>query len=182
MANVGRFAVAAVMLTLLVGCGAARQLELVRVGPSPGPVGPCSHQPLSAPGTWKAYCWQDLNLELAFPRNWNNSAFHPLLFRGDDGWVELGTLKDEDSWTALDACRDVAEHSWSYGTSPRIESLKVTGRDACIVLPSGDVQDTTTSHARLAIKLKPSGSGVSFILITADPRFIWEIADSVQVV
>src|SRR5262245_47795796 len=107
------------MSMLLVGCGAVQRSELVRVQSKFGPVGPCSQQRLSAPSTWKAYCWQDFNMELAFPRNWNNSVLHPLLFRGDDGWVEMGTLKDEDSWTALDACRDVAEHTWSYGTSPR---------------------------------------------------------------
>ena len=182
MAKVARFAVVAVMSTLLVGCGASQRMEQLRVRSSPGPVGPCSHQRLSAPSTWKAYCAQDLNLELAFPPDWNNSASHPLLFRGDDGWVELGTLKDEDSWTALDACRDVAEHSWSYGTSPRIEALIVSGHDACIVLPSEDVQGSTSSHARLAIKLTPSGSDVSFILITADPRFMRAISDSVQIV
>jgi TolB protein len=90
------------------------------------------------PDDWKAFVDEQLHVAFRYPKTWKTSPvyYDRTYFGGPDGEVQLDAAGGPN---IKDACRGSAEHHLRpYGEHPVIRSMKIGGRNACLVWPSAD--------------------------------------------
>lgn len=104
-------------------------------------------------GSWKTYTNSVYRVVLRHPAEWQGpvqgtAARH----EGPSGFFDLGAVSGGGA-TLKEVCRSEAGHRLNpYGTRPRIESLRVQGREACLILPSSDQAREMKGQAQLLVR------------------------------
>ena len=135
-----------------------------------------------ARANWQRYNSSTYRVSFQYPRNWKQVKDQPERFRGSDGSFFVSAMSTP---SLQEGCRSLANHRLlPYGSKPKIQSLKIQGESACLILPSADQTREQKGESTLIVRYpKPVrvGSGTySYFMLYADKQHIVEIAKTLK--
>lgn len=147
-----------------------------------GAVAAPAQTPTPSPLRTAEYVDSDFGVRLAYPAEWSFVyGYGAPRFEGASGFVMLDAALAP---SVEEVCRNAATHTFEpYGSKPRIETLTVDGRDACVVLPSADQPIQRFRSAELAVLAPRLVYGQYPVLVVhVDLDHVMEIARSLKFV
>lgn len=130
------------------------------------------------------YTNKDYKVSLKYPPEWRANSSER--YEGKDGFFQIGAVNGEGMTIDEVAELDANHKLLPYGSEPKIESIKINGQEARLILPSEDQPDEMKGQAEIIIKY-PSpvtiGSGIySYFVLWADKEHIKSIGDTIKFV
>lgn len=126
---------------------------------------------------WKVYSNSTYNVTFQYPASWQP-------YEGEDGFFQLSAISGE-GLPIDEVYRFEAYHKLQpYGSQPKIESLKIEGQEARLILPSDDQPQEIRSQAGLIIQypnpIQISGTTYYYFVLWAEQNHIRKIAETLR--
>lgn len=136
-------------------------------------------------GGWKTYSNRVYRVVLRHPPEWQGPMEGTAVrHEGTSGFFDLGAASGGGA-TLNEVCRSDAGHKLNpFGTRPRIESLRVQGQEACLILPSSDQPRDMKGHSQLLVRypepVQVGGSRYELLALYADRDHVRAIARTLR--
>jgi TolB protein len=133
---------------------------------------------------WGTITDHTFGVSFRYPAGWQPAdAGEPgARFAGEDGFFEIGAMGGDSLDDVVAA--EAGHHLRPYGSQPIIESLRVAGQEARLILPASDQPSGMAAQAALIVRYpRPvtlSGQSVPFFVLWADAAHIRTIAQTLQ--
>lgn len=133
---------------------------------------------------WTTYANPLFGIVLQYPAHWQPQPGYERRFAGADGFFQLAAISGEG--ITIDQVADNEAHHklQSYGSDPRIEELRLQGRETRLIFPSADQPETMGNQAGLIIHLPQpieiSGPKYEYLILWVDQNHIRAIAQTIK--
>ena len=133
---------------------------------------------------WDTYTDPQFKVALSYPANWQKDDSGNAIYSSLDGFIQLSAVGSEAP-TANEICANEldanARKEPRFGTTPKLEYLKIDGQVACLILPSEDQAKAQRGLSLLAIQFPDSLAPQPYILLLfADKDHIHRIGETVK--
>jgi len=131
---------------------------------------------------WEEYTDKELQVTFRHPKEWKPSPayYDRTYFGGADGALQLSAAGAD---TPLKGCQSAATHHLQpFGSHPRIRSLRVQGRKACVVWPSEDqgVNADAEFFVEFPQPIDINGTRYNLLTLYADKNHIFQIIKTLR--
>jgi hypothetical protein len=138
-----------------------------------------------SPSKWATYTDPQLKVTLGYPADWQKDDSGNAIYSSIDGFFQLSAVgsgaQTADETCAYEMEANNARKYQRYGTTPKLEYLKIEGQAACLILPSEDQAKAQRDVAFLAIQYPESLAPQPYILLLfADKDHIRQIGQTVK--
>lgn len=133
-----------------------------------------------SPPDWKTYRNDEDGLLMRYPAEWHSAWIRngdSPYFQGYDGFV-VPDLLNGGRRDLRSACTLLTENTvHPYGTEPRLSTIKVGGRRACLIWPSRDQEPLEDEVATIVVRRDSEPQDHwKYLIISADKSHIRQIA------
>jgi len=133
---------------------------------------------------WDTYTDPQLKVRLGYPANWQKDDSGNAIYSSADGFFQLSAVGSEAP-TAKEICANELDANTrkepQFGTTPKLEYLKIDGQAACLILPSEDQAKAQRGLSLLAIQFPDSLASQPYILLLfADKDHVRQIGQTVK--
>lgn len=133
---------------------------------------------------WKIYSNSTYNVSFKYPVSWQLKQGYDNRYEGGDGFFQLSAISGE-GLTIDEVYKFEAYHKLQpYGSQPKIESLKIEGQEARLILPSDDQAGEMKNQAGLILQypnsIQISGTKYYYFVLWADQNHIRKITETLR--
>jgi hypothetical protein len=151
--------------------------------PTAIPPRPTATAALTPSIAWTTYSDAPLGVTLRYPADWRPVPGYEGRYTGSDGFFQLSAISGAGAMIDQVAEDDAHHRLQPYGSEPTIESLRLQGREARLILPSADQPAAMKGQAGLIVHLPQpieiSGRKYDYLILWADQQHIREIAKTI---
>lgn len=146
----------------------------------------CSAVLAASTAGWRDYHNHTLGLTLKFPSGWRRAPDYNYRYVGKDGFFQLDAIAGESVKLDRVVSNEIHRKVLNYGALPKIKTMKVDGREARLIVPSGDQPKDMRGQAVVIVRMaEPTRLGCqryNFLILWADKDHIRDIAGTVKFV